>query len=315
MFDFLRFIDSPDIREYNKNTHFTPAEQAVLISKSKNTTVLEKLSALKYLTKNYSDEEFDSNNIWFENKQDEECCNFKTVVLRTMEIWEDILRDTNKNEGVVYVANLQEKGYLRNDLQDYEFFTCYEKAYENLLEQKQHYLESEYLKRVETFGKIFRIPLDAWPERCSSGDEYLFDNKMELVEVKCADMRIQIDDNYLCLADSAEMFLPLPFQPGDIVKVESPFWGTYYGVFAHKWEKREYSWGINMMVSLDIWDDNIKEFDFTDDTDILGLSYCPDEELPESQKVLKAIRDVRKGNMDFYTMLCHYGPDELEGII
>lgn len=60
MFDFLRFIDSPDIREYNKNTHFTPAKQAVLISKSKNTTVLEKLSALKYLTKNYSDEEFGS---------------------------------------------------------------------------------------------------------------------------------------------------------------------------------------------------------------------------------------------------------------
>lgn len=30
MYDFLRFIDSPDIREFNKDTNFTLAEQAVI---------------------------------------------------------------------------------------------------------------------------------------------------------------------------------------------------------------------------------------------------------------------------------------------
>ena len=49
MYDFLRFIDSPDIREFNKDTNFTPAEQAVLISLSDKTTVEEKIEALQYL--------------------------------------------------------------------------------------------------------------------------------------------------------------------------------------------------------------------------------------------------------------------------
>lgn len=52
MYDFLKFIDSPDIREFNKDTVFALAEQAVLVSISYKTTVKEKIEALQYLADN-----------------------------------------------------------------------------------------------------------------------------------------------------------------------------------------------------------------------------------------------------------------------
>ena len=45
MFNVLDFIDSKEIREYNRNTKFTPIEQAVLICHSMGTTVDEKMAA------------------------------------------------------------------------------------------------------------------------------------------------------------------------------------------------------------------------------------------------------------------------------
>ena len=41
----LEFIDSKDVREYNKDTQFSPIEQAVLIFHSKATSVEQKISA------------------------------------------------------------------------------------------------------------------------------------------------------------------------------------------------------------------------------------------------------------------------------
>lgn len=42
MYNFLEFIDSSDIREYNQNTIFTLAQQAVLISRSQKKSIEEK---------------------------------------------------------------------------------------------------------------------------------------------------------------------------------------------------------------------------------------------------------------------------------
>lgn len=316
MYNFLAFIDSLDIREYNKATSFTPAEQAVLISQSKNTPVLEKINALKFLTEHYSDEEFGNNYVVCEYIGEEGKATYRTVVLRTIEIWENILKDRNNNEGVVYNVRFGEREYSHAplDADDCGLFSCYENAYERLMEKKKEYLDDENLMGVKTYGEIHRIPIDDFSGYISS-DVYKFNNEMKLVQVYGAETRMRNGEDSFCLADEFGMFLPLPFKPGDIVKVECPFWKTYYGVFSHEWEKKELLWCNDMIVSLDIWDNERKVFDYTDDSDILGLSYCSDEELPESQKVLKAIRDVRKGKMDFYTMLCYYGPDELKRVI
>ena len=97
------------------------------------------------------------------------------------------------------------------------------------------------------------------------------------------------------------VFVPLPFEPGDLVKVTSPFWPTYYGVISHKWERRNTEFQ-GMIMSIDVYDDRGHRFDYTDDTDILSLEYCLEEELPASQKILKQISDVRRGKMDFYKL-------------
>ena len=56
--NILDFIDSADVREYNKNTQLLPMEQAVIIYKSETTTVEEKLAAWQELLDTYSEEEF-----------------------------------------------------------------------------------------------------------------------------------------------------------------------------------------------------------------------------------------------------------------
>ena len=61
---------------------------------------------------------------------------------------------------------------------------------------------------------------------------------------------------------------------------------------------------FNMQISLDQYEPSDKTFWYTDDTDILELSFCMEEELPEKDKKLKFISDVRKGKMDFFDMLC-----------
>lgn len=48
---------------------------------------------------------------------------------------------------------------------------------------------------------------------------------------------------------------------------------------------------------------------------MLGFSFCTDEELPENEQVLKLIRAVRKGEMDFYTLLHKFGRGELKQML
>lgn len=62
-YDVLQFIDSPDIREFNKHTKFMPAEQAVLTAVSKRKTVEEKMDALQYLADQYTEDEFGTEKI------------------------------------------------------------------------------------------------------------------------------------------------------------------------------------------------------------------------------------------------------------
>lgn len=167
MYDFLRFIDSSDIREFNKDTNFTPAEQAVLISLSDKTTVEEKIDALQYLADHYTEAEFQKDSI------------------------------------------------------------------------------------------------------------------------------------------------------GDIVKVESLCSPTYYGVISCDWKRPEKTENILMWISLEMYDREKEDFDYTDGSGdcVLGYSFCPYEELPEKERMLKLISDVRKGEMDFYLLLHKFGRKELDELL
>lgn len=57
---------------------------------------------------------------------------------------------------------------------------------------------------------------------------------------------------------------------------------------------------------MDIYIDEEDYFIFTDDTDILSLSYCKDE-LPLEQEPLKRISNIRKNEENFIGLLWEYG--------
>lgn len=313
-YDVLQFIDSPDIREFNKDTKFIPAEQAVLIAVSKTKTVKEKLVALQYLVSQYSDDEFGTEKVckyWCMDKRE----SFRDTVIETIRIWREILQDRNNSEGYVYAVKLMEKGFDRWNLGDYCFFSSYDKAYEDMVLSKQLYLDDEYLIDTKTYGEILRIRVDEQEFKSIDYDVYRFDNELQLVEVIGLETRqSQEDENYGLVSDYS-IYVPLPFVSGDIVKYDSLFCENQYGVFSHEWEKPEDKSWTSLEVSLDIYDEKQKTFDYTDDTWILNLTYCTDDELPKGQDALRLIREVRKGKMDFYDILHWYSRDDLDGLI
>jgi uncharacterized protein YutE (UPF0331/DUF86 family) len=312
-YDVLPFIDSPDIREFNKHTKFLPAEQAVLIAVSKTKTVEEKLEVLQYLADQYSDNEFGTEKVyeyWCTDKRE----SFRDTVMETIRIWRDILQDRYDSEGYVYAMTLGEKGFVQRDFYEYCFFSSYDKAYESMVSGKQQYLDDEDLRDTQTYGEILRIRIDEPKFNYSDCDEYHFDNELRLIEV-AGQHRVEKGDEYYGLISDYSIYVPLPFAPGDIVKYDSLLCETQYGVFSHEWEPPINRMFTSLEVSVDVYDERQKTFDYTDDTWILSLTYCTDDELPKGQDALRLIREVRKGKMDFYHILHWYSRDNLNGLI
>lgn len=298
-YSFYDFLDSADIRKFNRDTKFTPAEQAVLIAQSKKRTMYEKIEALHDLVENYSEAEFQKDADWIQGPYYPEEISLRDAVLKTLKIWEEALQDRLKNDGVVYTVCLYEKDYENSsEIMQHRFFSSFEKAYENLQFQKEEYLQDEYLKDIETCGVIYRFYLDDSTVLYSPHESYRYDNDLRLIEVD----KVVPTDGFDTI-DTYEVFVPLPFQAGDLVKVESPFRKTYYGVWLREWKKSKNGF-FDMVTSIDVYDSESGKFDYTDDTDILGVSYCSEEELPEKEKSLKLISKVRKGEMDFFEVLC-----------
>lgn len=314
MDDFLKFIDSPDIREYNKETHFTPAEWAVLIGKSFKRSMEEKIEALQYLADHYTASEFIEESVY-------EYCygrgglqSFRDVVIETIGLWKEALTVRFEKENSVFETYFCEQD---SDQVRYEYFSGYEKAWEYLLKRKKHYLDNEDLKDVKTFARINRIKLDHADG--NDGEAYLFDNEMRMVQIDIDSDRAFAKCEAFDTVDEWWCHVPLPFKKGDIVKVDFPWKEINYGVFACDWKRPEKPEQINMWASLDIYNEEDKVFDYTDNIPyydwVLGFSYCTDEELPKSEQVLKLIRAVRKGDMDFYILLHKFGRNELEDML
>lgn len=302
MFNILDFIDSKAIRAFNKETKFSPAEQAILISKSRKTTVEEKVNALKELLQAYG-----KNEIWHED-HDGERIDFRKVIRNTIISWEYALEGRADKTGYVYTAYFAEQDFNDEMHRDELYFTSYDRAYQYLEEEKRSYLEDEDLRDCVTMGVICKVKLN--DKDWEAVDKYYFDNELRLVALlprSCVPGLLpgkRLCDPYPW-CDYA-FYIPVPFKAGDIVKVESPFDRTYYGVFSHEWEKPMRKEMESFLMSLDMYDQDTKKFWFTDDTCILDLEYCSDEELPEKENVLKGLSDVRYGKADFFMLLYHY---------
>lgn len=174
MKDLFEFIDSPDIREYNRETGFTPAEWAVLIRASRKQTMEDKREARQYLVNHY-----------------------------------------------------RAKG------------------------------------------------------ACSI---YIFDSELCMVELfpelEQADGK---DINFLDDSEAYNVFVLLPFQKGDIIKVGSDRCASFYGVMCCDWKCCERDWTVPMWLPLDCYNERYRDFDYVDGgySDVLQGVVCPEEELPE----------------------------------
>ena len=225
MYDLLRFIDSPDIREYNKDTDFTPAEWAVLIGMSCRQTMEEKIEALQYLLDHFDEEAFmeESRNIEPQMPPDHIVLPSKEMTARTVQLWQEILTDRYNSEGFLYAVKYTEKtedGH--DDISDYIFFSGYEKAYAYLEREKRMYQEDEDLRDIERTGRMYRIKLDEKGHRSDNGDCYLFDTDLRIVDVLPSVERDSLYENGKCIPLLNEyeyrVYVPFPYQAGNIVK-------------------------------------------------------------------------------------------------
>ncbi len=287
-----------------------------MVSRSMKRSVEEKIEALQYLANRYTADEFKEETIWPLYGDERDLSSFREVVIETVRIWKEALEARFETEGTVFETSLCEQE-CSGQRKNCQYFSSYEKAWEYLLKEKQEYLDDEDLKYVKTFASIERIKLD--DTEGSDGKSYLFDNEMRMVNISVDCDRAFAGRGEFTLADEYLVYVPLPFRNGDIIKMDFPHVEVHYGIFSGEWKKPEEPWRIHMFASLEMYIEERADFDYTDGDpywdDVLGFSFCTDEELPENEQVLKLIRAVRKGEMDFYTLLHKFGRGELKQML
>lgn len=316
MYDYLKFIDSAQVREYNKDTRFTPAEWSLIVAGSMTTTVEEKLEALQYLLENYTEQDFaeESVNVGPGHSVYQSYLPCKENVRETVWIWEETLADRYDSTGSVFAAGYgeKEKSWLR-ETGKYRFFPNYEKAYMYLREIREERRKRENFRKEEMFGEIYR--LKAGEEE--DWDGYIFDGDLRMVEVlPDGDRCHRADGSYISLLDEPEeynVFVPLPFKKGDIIKVEDNRTLPYYGVMCCDWkcsgrDRKEPAW-----LPLEFYYEQRRDFDYSDGgySDVLRGSLCPEEELPGEQQMLKRISAIYKGEADFFQLLSQFSKREI----
>lgn len=105
-----------------------------------------------------------------------------------------------------------------------------------------------------------------------------------------------------------DMYIPLPFKRGDIVK-EVSFYRTVYGVFPEDWEYTEKRKHVvtDYITTIDSGEIDRKSNTvrvYWDDTICVPrLEYCSKDELPKDNNILKYISDVRLGEYDMISLL------------
>lgn len=301
MANILDFIDSKDIREYNRNTHFTPLEQAVLIYYSRSSTVEEKLSAWRELLAAHSEEEFEQ--LRFGKRHFSEKNN-RQIIADTVTTYENALTQRERTDGVVFEANFYESDFPDNQYPHY--FPDYHSAFAYIQDEKQYYLANEDLCHCQTQA---RITVKSFDTGADADTVFYFDNEMRLTDL-LPGCGILGDDEFLI--DEVFVYIPLPFRKGDILRSITPG-KKDYGILHATPDEKYYACPIqhgdasDMVFTLDTFEPNgiHGHFDYGHFSP-LDFEKCPDEELPEELSILKLVRDVHQGKLKFHELLYYY---------
>lgn len=301
MFNILDFIDSKDIREYNKDTRFTPIEQAVLICHSEKTTFEEKLVALRELMDSYGEEELEIAN---PRQREHVEKSGKQILTDTISAYEKALAQRERTEGVVFEADFYESEFPDPNCRYPVYFPDYLSAFAYIREEKQHYLENENLQDCQTQA---RIAVKDYGGSLSADTVFYFDNELRMTAVSLG---------YSCTTsfeypflDELFAYVPLPFKKGDIIR--SIVNGKkMYWILPDTPDKEYFSRAVD-------WSDMlISGYTYTPGGEIgyfeygqfepLGVEICPDDELPEELYIMFLLREVYAGEMDFGNFLNLY---------
>ena len=307
MFNILDFIDSKCVREYNKDTPFTPIEQAVLIIYSEGTSVEEKMAAWRDLLDAYHEEEFEMTR--FGKRRFHDKTNRK-ILEDTLTEWENALSLKTACSNMVFEASFYESAIP--DSTNPVYFADFESAFSYLKEEEQEYLDDDNLQKVQTQAKIRAKSLGT-----HSQDDtiFYFDNDLRMIRISPG-ITAAVTDWY----DLEEIFIhiPLPFQKGDILRSIGSG-ETEYGILSETPDETYFERAIqrgdasDMTFRLDIFEDDGQMGYFTH-SHAFPLSYekCPDDQLPDKYSIYYPLRDVHTGKMqfwDFLNLYTYYGKD------
>lgn len=205
---------------------------------------------------------------------------FYKCINQTIENWKNALEKRSDNTNAIFTANFYESG--EEILEREEVFSDYSLANEYIAERKE-----EYSDDVPTYAVIKR--------RILNSDDYIqyaFNNEMNMFDISGAFINLE---NYF-------EEIPLPFKNGDIVTGFNPFEGEYFGVFSYS----------DSGTRLDTYDYRYNEFNSIKNPVGTELEKYGDIELYKELRILKLVSKIRKGEMDFFSMLHDFSTDTLD---
>jgi hypothetical protein len=299
--NYINFIDSKDIREFNQNTYFFPAELAVIVTTSNHTTLEDKINAIKQLLKEYGPELNDISRL-----SNGGCLKLNPEIGFEGELKNHLaaLEDAFCNKGenwfgkTLYIASFMEIDFnirYSHPWDNNAYFESFDAAYSYLVKEKEEYLSDDDLKDVRTSACIKVLDLTD-PEKQHDFGLFLFDNKMQLCDVcvpKCI-YDFEFDAAFY-------IHVPSPFSKGTLVKWNSTFYKPEYGVVCNdpitREEDRalEYGDGSDIIESIDMYipsriyeDEGYWSWDHLP---YLELEKCEPEDVPEELQPLLSWRE------------------------
>lgn len=232
MFNIFDFIDSKDIREYNRNTVFTPIEQAYLIYYSRKTTVEDKLEAWHELLEVYSEDDFKQTH--FGEMQLGEKPN-KQILADTVAIYETALEMRKGSDTLVFEA-----AYYGVEFYEWVqrvYFRDYDSALDYLKKEQEYYKDEE--EGLQCGAAVAEIRIKNFGKNTWYDTTFHLDDKLRLITIT------PNRDLFVSGWWSVEhlfVYIPLPYEKGDFVRINT-LKGIEYGVLTETPDEEYYdSW-------------------------------------------------------------------------
>ena len=283
MQEILKFVDSKDVRDYNKEHVFTIAEQAVLAAVSEKRTLKEKVGFLELLAK-HPEEEFQQGSSMIGNYEPGKDKPFLQIVMEQIEEWGKLLSGQECKRGMCYIPILKRKnGEGGWNEQWKERFSSYREARECLIMQKQR------IGCRDIFGEIYQIRKGgkSWEKEGMLTACYCLDEELRLIDAwDIAPKEKRLRD--------FRVYVLSPFKPGEIVKMESPFHETVYGVLPYDHREPIGRNDVTFYLRLYTYEKQENQMDFQDSGNLLRMIRCSEAELPAEQTPLRYLQSIGK---------------------